>query len=140
MARSDAKTGGEKHVAFKRAFSTIKIYQEQKNYLAAYVVTFSVIEDRLRALFVMWYRLQKSAEPTAKQIAGPFTKIVRTLQDGGDISNDFAKVLTEEAQKRNELLHAAMWNLEVFDDMSVRRALKIARELDSITRRMKKSI
>jgi hypothetical protein len=118
----------------KRAFESISAYREQENYIAAYVVTFSVIEDRLRALYVDWYRVNKGEEPKQKQIDGPFTGLVKTLSKDGTISSELAMELIEEAKRRNSLMHSAMWNLDGFTEDVIVNALKIARNINNAGR------
>lgn len=138
MSRSTAKTPQDKYVAFKTAYQTITHYLAQDNFLAAYVVAFSLIEDRVRAMFVVWHRVTKKNEPTSTQITAGFSKHVRQLHLAGDIPEEEAKLLIEEAKMRNELLHAAMWNLKAFDQAAADRAVKLSRSVDKLRRTQKK--
>lgn len=138
MSRANANTQQDKYVAFKTAYQTITHYLAQDNFLAAYVVTFSLIEDRVRAMFVVWHRDAKKNEPTSKQIAAPFSNHIRQLQVAGDIPQEDANLLLAEAKIRNELLHAAMWNLKAFDKTAIDRAIKLTRTIDKLRRAQKK--
>ena len=137
MTRASQTTGVQKQASFKRAFESISEYREQKNYIAAYVVTFSVIEDRLRAMYVDWYSVKKGEEPKQKQIDGPFTGLVKTLSKDGTISSELATELIAEARRRNSLMHSAMWNLDNFTEEVIVEALKIARSINNAGRRGK---
>lgn len=137
MTRASQSTGVQKQASFKRAFESISAYREQNNYIAAYIVTFSVIEDRLRALYVDWYRVKKCGEPKQKQIDGPFTGLVKTLSIDGTISAELTTELTEEAKRRNSLMHSAMWNLDNFTDEVIEEVLKVARNINNAGRRGK---
>jgi hypothetical protein len=134
MARSDSSTPQAKQVAFKRAFEMIKSHCEQANYLAAYVVTFSIIEDRVRAIFVIWYRSTKGEEPTQALINRPFSIIVNILLSHQKISAILADQLKTEAKVRNKLFHSAMWNLDLFTGDAVKSAVRIARDVDKVSR------
>jgi len=138
MSRANVNTQQDKYVAFKIAYQTITHYLVQDNFLAAYVVAFSLIEDRVRAMFVVWHRDAKKNEPTSKQIAAPFSNHIRQLQVAGDIPHGDANLLLEEAKMRNELLHAAMWNLKTFDKTAVDRATKLTRSVEKMRRAQKK--
>ena len=138
MGRSTAKMPQDKYVAFKTAYQTIAYYLAQDNFLAAYVVAFSLIEDRIRAIFVVWHRNVKKDEPTPKQVAANFSSHISQLQVAGDIPQEDANLLLKEAKIRNELLHAAMWNLKAFDKVAADRAIKLARAADKLRRVQKK--
>lgn len=135
MTRANVTSPKEKYVTFKRAFDTIKTYREQKNYLAAYVVSFSVIEDRVRALYVKWHSATKMAKLTDKQINASFSGLVTTLAANNVIKTELAECLKHEAVRRNELLHAAMWNLNALSDDVVGEVIKIARDINNADRR-----
>lgn len=111
----------------------------QDNFIAAYVVAFSLIEDRVRAMFVVWHRDFKKNEPTSRQAASSFSNHIHQLQVAGDITQEDASLLLEEARIRNELLHAAMWNLKVFDKAAIDRAIKLTRIVDKLRRSQKKN-
>jgi len=133
--RKEAVTPNDKYIAFKTAHQTITQYRSSNNFLAAYVITFSLIEDRLCAMFVVWHRDTKGGDP--KSYVG-FTKIVNQLCKVGLILEGDANLLRAEAIKRNELLHSAMWNLPVFTDEEVERAMSLARMIDKYRRAQKK--
>ena len=135
MTRESHINGQKKQATFKRAFETIESYCERKNYIAAYVVVFSVIEDRLRALYVKWFRIEKGCEPTLKQINDLFSRLVSILARNGTIASDLAAELLKEARNRNELLHSAMWNLDKFNGEVVASAMALARLTDKASRK-----
>ena len=137
MSRASHANGTQKQATFKRAYDTVGIYISQGNHLAAYVVTFSIIEDRVRALFVEWHRFKKSAEPTQKQINGPFSNIVTTLAKDNIIAPELSHELTEEAKRRNSLMHSAMWNLDAFTEEVISETLGLARDINNAGRRAK---
>jgi hypothetical protein len=128
----------EKYIGFKKAFETITHYLEQDDLLAAYVIAFSLVEDRVRAMFVVWHRDTKKNEPTLRQVAASFSGHVDSLRKAGDISQSDAQMLLDEARIRNELLHSAMWNLEAFDKTATDRIIKAARCADKLRRAQKK--
>ena len=42
----------DKYLSFKKAFGSIKYYIDQKNFLASYVIAFSILEDRLLSAYI----------------------------------------------------------------------------------------
>lgn len=143
MSRSNAKSQQDKYVAFKTAFQTVNHYldPDQENFLAAYVIAFSLIEDRVRAMYVVQHRsINGGMGPTPKQINASFANHVRLLQAADIIPQADSKLLLEEAKARNELLHAAMWNLNAFTRPSVEQVLHLARTVDKLRRAQKRLI
>lgn len=141
MSRPKDADSKQKHASFKRAFETITSCREQKNMLAAYVVTFSVIEDRLRALYVVWYRSRNGGmDPSSKKIRDGFKRLVATLTREKVIQVELSNLLLEEAKRRNSLLHAAMWNLDGFTDQIADEVMKLARMIDKASRNATKQL
>ena len=139
MSRA-AATQQDKYVAFRTAYQNITHYREQKNFIAAYVVAFSLIEDRIRAMFVVRHRATDGKELTDKQIAASFSSHVCLLSKEGDIQPDDAVCLLEEAKQRNKLMHTAMWNLNAFTEESVERVIKLTRVADRYRQTQKKKL
>jgi len=139
MSRANAKSQHDKYIAFKKVFETITHYLDQDNFLAAYVITFSLIEDRIRAMYVVQYRcVNEGKEPTPKLINASFANHVRLLQAAGVIPQADSILLLEEDKIRNEQLHAAMWNLNAFTRLAVEQALGLARLADKHRRAQKR--
>lgn len=135
-----AATQQQKYVAFKTAFESISRFRKNQNFIGAYVVAFSVIEDRLRAMFVVRYIADNSMQPTDRKINGKFSELVRILKNSGDIEFDLSTKLLDEARERNRLLHASMWNIDSFTDEAVVRVIGLARKIDLSRGRQKKLI
>lgn len=60
-------TPKEQHFQYAKVVETIKYYRDAANYIAAYIISFSALEDRLNAM----YRERKSASgvPTTHEKA-----------------------------------------------------------------------
>ena len=137
MKRSDA-TQQEKYIAFKTAHGTIKTYLNADNFIGAYVIAFSLIEDRIRAMSVVRYRSVHGEEPKPDEIVKTsFSKLVKRLTSAGDISSELSTRLQLEANNRNSMLHAAMWNMPAFTKDAVERAVGLVRELEKLRREVK---
>lgn len=128
--KRDEATQQEKYKTFKRAFENINTHRTNGNFLAAYVVGFSVIEDRIRAMFVIWHRDRKKTEPSQKQINGALGAHISKLESEGLLDVDLSEALRSETKNRNTLFHEAMWNLDVFTDETVARVIALVRKLD----------
>ena len=128
----------EKRIVFKEAFENIKRHQADGNYLAAYVVAFSVVEDRLRAMYCVWYKSENGEPPTDRQIQSPISKITKILLKEKIIGVHEAEEILSEAKSRNKLFHSAMWNLNDFTDDVLKRVLVIARNVDRFSKRQRR--
>ena len=139
MPRNTA-TQQEKHIAFKNAFDTVTQCMDAKNYIGAYVIAFSLIEDRIRAMYVVWHRSTKDAALADKELrVTGFAKQINTLRKNAkNIPMIEAALLLVEAKQRNQLLHDAMWNLSVFSEPVAQRAIALTRMVERLRRAQKK--
>jgi hypothetical protein len=123
-ARPSGDTEEEQHLKYhfhRQANGTLQYYIDSTQYLAAYVLAFSFLEDRLKALGVIFYRdyrkkqdYQKSIDIDLKRLIGniykdndDFLSIVDPNRDM--ITEIFIDNLHTILQQRNKLIHEAMW-------------------------------
>ena len=116
MARSKADnemTPIAKYEVFKRAFDTLNFFIQSGNLIGAFVLSFSILEDRMRAAMVDCFK--KANEPIGSENISkiPFAKLVKRLKRVGAIDGDLEKRLLAAAELRNELTHQMMWRLDV---------------------------
>lgn len=130
----------EKYVAFKTAYSFINKYERDQNYIAAYVIAFSLLEDRIRAMFVICYRATQGTEPKQDKIDEHFKKIISKLIHHQYLDEKFAKEILDEADRRNKLLHTAMWKLDAFTEKSVADLKTILRKADKLLKDKKREL
>ena len=67
-------------------------------------------------------------------------KLVTTLASDQIITAELAADLKNEAKRRNELTHSAMWNLDAFSNEVVEMAMKTARNINNAGRRATKTL
>jgi hypothetical protein len=136
MSRAKASQH-EKFIAFKRAHGTLNQFLDEANYLAAYVVGFSIIEDRITAMYSV-LRSTSTDRPAQKELdRTSFSAKVGALKRANDIGFPEAELLLAEAKQRNELTHSAMWNLDRFDHIVVQRVIALAKLADKLRSRQK---
>lgn len=133
-------TQQEKYVAFRKAYGMVNDYQREGNYIGAYVIAYSLLEDRIRAMFVIYYRATQEAEPKQDKIDDHFKKIISKLVHHQYLDEAFANKVLDEANRRNELLHAAMWKLDAFTEKSVADLKAIVREADNRLKKKKREL
>lgn len=120
----------KKYEEFKKAYATLKILMNDEAYLAAYVIVFSILEDRIKALLAVNVRHTENRAIDRKDTTQGLVEIVKKLVKANDISKKIGDEIRECAKERNALLHASMWNLHEFDNKKVNRIKKLVRELD----------
>src|SRR5271154_2729843 len=131
----------EKHTAFKVAFGTINRYIEEENYIGAYVLLFSVIEDRINALFAVRFFILQGQKPIQKKISRQnFGDKIKKLEKSGDLTPSLKESLKEAAEDRNAKLHAALWRHREFSIEDAGRLRKLARAVDRARREQKKKL
>jgi hypothetical protein len=53
----------EKYLGFEKAHDTFRAYRERGEFLAAYVVAFSIFEDRVRGCYLLAHDLARKSAP-----------------------------------------------------------------------------
>ena len=125
--------------AHKHARETLKHYENTKNHIGAYVIIFSLFEDRIRALCVLHNRDVKKIEYKEK-IASSLTKIISGLKKDKVLPKDVYVAAFELARKRNALIHEALYSLNAFTKEHVVELKLIEKQLDAIRRKLKRRI
>jgi hypothetical protein len=123
------------HETFKTAFDTYKKYRDGENFIGAYVVAFSILEDRITASYVLLHQVRGLECPKGHK---HFAEKCCALRLGNFIDTDFLKSLQEFAKKRNEKIHQAIFILNEFSAEDCEKVIKLAREADKLSRKLKK--
>jgi hypothetical protein len=127
----------EKHVAFKTAFDTYTMYKNNNNLIGAYVVAFSILEDRMKAAYMLLHDYLKKERPSpTKHIR--FADKIKAFEANGFFQKSDSNSYMVCANERNGKLHAAMWNLNEFSAEDCQKVIKLARETDKLCRELKK--
>jgi len=143
MARpknDDAESQLKKYEHHKKANSTLKHYLEQGNLIGAYVIAYSLLEDRLRAMYVVVQRDVHKVYIKESDINSSYGNIVEYLRLNKHISDELAKRLFKANSQRNSLLHNAMWEIDVFKDIDINKVSKLKDEVSSILEKLKRKI
>lgn len=133
---SDKRTGltqREKHDAFKVMAEQFASRLEKGDFIAAHVVAFSFLEDRISAM----HAVRVSESGSRARGFTPFGQRVSLLLKAGDLSPEEAGELKACADTRNGLFHTAMWNLDGFTAEESQRTFALARSADKYRRRQK---
>ena len=129
-----------KYIVFKTAYGLVNSYEKSQNYIAAYVVAFSILEDRIKAMYVVGFRQKNERDPKPGAVDEGFGKLVNSLLHLQYITKATADELRAEAVNRNLMLHTAMWKLDAFTPESVKRVKTILRKIDDMLKKKKKEL
>lgn len=115
-------------------YATYSQYFSSGAYLSAYVVAFSIFEDRVTAAFMLAKDNAKLKRPRS------FTRLKAKLdflmEQGVLPEHEHAKWLSA-ANERNSNLHAAMWAPDAITKINCSGILALARAADKIARTLK---
>ena len=129
-----------KYIVFKTAYGLVNGYEKSQNYIAAYVVAFSILEDRIKAMYVVSFREKYGRDPQPGAVEEGFGKLVNSLLHLQYVTKEVADELRAEAVNRNQMLHTAMWKLDAFTPESVKRVKTILRKIDLMLRKKKREL
>ncbi len=130
-------TQQQKYVGFKKAFETYQNYVVSKNFIGAYIVAFSYLEDRVSVAYVLLKDIQKESRPKQNEFVYLNKKLSFLLHHNQLTSTEF-KAFKEIVDSRNEKLHEAMWNLETFTENACNSVMKLGRKANKLVRKIKK--
>jgi hypothetical protein len=127
-------TPQERYDKFRQAFGTYNCYFKAGNLIGAFVIAFSIFEDRLMALYMLAHEAKGLRKPTGfKRL---FAKL-EFLRSHEIIDCNQEKEWKEIANIRNQKLHSAMWNLDEFSKKDCQQIISQARIVDKLTRKFK---
>jgi hypothetical protein len=133
LRNRQALTQTDKQKNFSRAFEVITIHRGHGDFLAAYVVSFSVFEDRVMAA-MMWAKDLAGRPRPTKHLR--LYERIDVLVDGKHIDAATATDWRAAGNERNALIHAAMWEVDTFSEQHVESAYRRARKADALARKL----
>jgi hypothetical protein len=138
MPRKDSLSPREQRARFAKAFDTYQHYLDTENYLAAYVVAFSILEDRVNAMYLTCYHAVTGRAATAEDaVRLGFGYKLKYLLANGVIGVEEKEAWSNLANDRNSKFHAAMWRLDEFQKEHAEGVLECVRKADGARRAQK---
>jgi hypothetical protein len=125
----------EKAAFFEKMAEAIDYYLSEEQYLSAYVVAFSFLEDRIGALYAERCRVEGVVPATNAK----FVEQIHQLQGAGDLPPKLASACLAKRGQRNELFHNAMWNLDGFTEKAAKAVLQVARQANNARTRQQRA-
>lgn len=130
----------KKYEHHKKANGTLNYYLEQGNFIGAYVIAYSLLEDRLRAMYVVVQRDINKTELVNEDVKRSVGGIIGNLQKKGYLTKETSKQLHKANESRNSLLHDAMWQIDVFKKEDVLKVKDLKNDVAKALEKLKKSI
>lgn len=112
-----------------------------KQYLAAHILAFSILEDRVLSARIKCGELSnKPIDEKANKNKIPFEASANRLLEWGVINDDLFKSLMQCGDERNEFIHQAMWRLDDFNFASIVQLRKTINALESSRKKFEKRV
>lgn len=132
MASKSQLNGHEKRNGIARAFAMVKHYEQRGDLIAAYVLAFSLFEDRVASLF------EECAAPRSGFT--PLKNKLHAIKKCGVISEADHSCWIQLSDERNGKLHEALWNLDEFTPEDVQRIVKAAKRASNARKQQKRRL
>jgi hypothetical protein len=131
-------TPSEKYWIYRAAYSKLNEYIARSEFLAAHVIAFSILEDRVLAARLQCDELVNGAI-NSKIIKNkiPFERSVKKLLEISVIDTILYDSLMLCAKERNEFIHQAMWRLADFNHKSI---INLKTNINSLEKNRRKFI
>ena len=141
MSRSNFIDPYAKYAVFKNAFNQVNKFKEEGNFLAAHVLAFSILEDRVTAAYVSSYRLLHDKNPPQHEDLGRihFKNKFSNLHNMGVIDQSLYGQIDIAATERNKLTHEMMWRLNCFTEEAVDSIRNLINQVNKANRRFVKN-
>lgn len=128
----------KKYLIHRQTHEVINHSIATQNYVAAYLLAFSLLEDRIRAMYVVLirdFRKQVIKETTIRQ---RISEVIKTLHQNNEITSEEKNQLTKLFYLRNKLAHSSMWHLHTFRPSDVQDVMSMYRKISNLTERLKR--
>lgn len=130
--------GKQVHINLKAAYSLIKNSMSQGLYIPAYVTAFSIVEDRLFAMYVVTKRVFEGVKDVKRDYRQSLLFCADYLIDRSQLERSMKKKLEKQFDLRNKRFHGAMWRLDEFTEDNTQVVVDLAREFTDLRKRQAK--
>ena len=143
QVRPRGDTSAEQLLKFKHhteANDTLKLYISKKQYLSAYTVAFSLLEDRLRAMAIVKERDLLGGDDYQKFVTLGIAKVISFAYERTTDNLPLIQNLKNVAINRNKLLHEAMWRIDAISPIDIEHLMKLRALVANDLAKMKRKI
>jgi hypothetical protein len=130
-----------KYQAHKRANIALTHFIAQGNYIAAYVIAFSIFEDKVKAFYIVRIRdIDGNQDWQSSKFSGSTRRHLEYLLETNAINKSLFKNATKATEKRNVYLHAAMYNVDFFTMELVTKVVELRNEFARLLQAEKRAL
>jgi hypothetical protein len=122
------------------ANGTLSYYIDKCDYLAAYTVAFSLLEDRLRAMAIVKQRDVDGHKNYSSFATTDLGRVVSHNYPNSGDENIFVENLKTVLFNRNKLLHEAMWRINAIQLRDIDDVMGLREIVDSELRKIKREV
>lgn len=119
--------GQRVHISLRAAFSLINRSMKEGLYMPAYVTAFSIIEDRIFAMYVVAKRAVDGEQDVKRDYRVSLLKHTEYLAENKHIDKSLVKKIAKQFDLRNKRFHGAMWRLDEFTEKNTQDVIDMAR-------------
>ena len=130
--------GKQVHINLKAVYNLIKKSTEQGLYMPAYVTAFSIVEDRLFAMYVVAKRVTDGVKDVKRDYRTSLLHCAEYLIENKHLEKSMKKKLEKQFELRNKRFHGAMWRLDEFSDKNTKDVVDLARSLTDLRQAQKR--
>jgi hypothetical protein len=140
VARDDDSEEGraKKYLIHKHAHATLNHYIATQNHVAAFMLAFSLLEDRIRAMYVVLVRDIDKRIVQEDELKQSISKVFHLFYTRNEITKEQNSQLFKLFTLRNKLVHNAMWHLHIFRAADVASVKNMHRQITNLTEKMKR--
>jgi len=126
---------------YKKFFEEVSHHNKQKNYHHSYILLYSFIEDRVDRIYRDQYRHKNNHLPSESEMLDSlYRKLVDIDRHGLIINRSYLTVMKEISERRNELVHHALFNIHTVTKKDVDILNKFGRKLNEMREKQKKRL
>jgi len=135
MARSQKAllvTPAEKRQVIKSAFDRLNAYLASKDYLAANIIAFSILEERTLTAYIRCFQVKNktTALPSPKVNKEKFSRSVDELLSMNVIDSTLSQDLKNAANVRNTQVHELIWHMNAFKASQAKTYMSLIRKVE----------
>ena len=136
--RDSEDYGSHVHIHLKAAFGLIKKCMKDGLYMPAYVTAFSIVEDRLFAMYVVAKRVTDGETEVRRNFRISLLENANYLIKNGHLEKSLKAILNRAFDLRNKRFHGAMWRLDEFNEENTTQIIDLARLLTDLRNKQRK--
>lgn len=143
QVRPNGDSPAEQLVKFKHhkeANETLSLYIKRREYLSAYTVAFSQLEDRLRAMAIVKQRDLLGGKNYEMYVTLGLARVISFNYEKTDENSVLIQNLKTITINRNKLLHEAMWRTNAISLTDITHVMKlrdiVANDLSKLKRQI----